>query len=180
MKTIRKMFWSLNNDKEIKFLQEWAKKGYRLVSASLGTYILEPFEAAELIYQMDFRGFESFVDKEEYKQLFINDGWQVIETDMGWYYFYKPLSADTDVSIFNNNESLIRSLKSKLRFLLLTGFPTYASVLILLPAVRRSLQSSSVFFDIITVFLIIIFIAHISFVSAILLKIKKLSNSIKE
>ena len=180
MKTIRKMFWSLDNDKEIKFLQAWAKRGYRLVSASLGEYIFEPFEATELIYQMDFRGFESFVDKEEYKQLFIDDGWQVIETDMGWYYFYKPLSADTDVSIFNNNESLIRSLKSKLRFLLLTGFPMYLSFIILLPAVRSSIQSSSVFLDIITIFLIIIFVAHFSFVAAIVLKIKKLNASIQE
>jgi hypothetical protein len=180
MKTVRKMFWSLDNDKEIKFLQDWAKKGYRLVSVSLGEYVFEPFEATDLVYQMDFRGFEQFVDKEEYRQLFIDDGWQVIETDMGWYYFYKPLTGDADVSIFNNNESLIRSLKSKLRFLLLTGFPTYLSVLILLPAVRRSLQSSSVFLDIITVILIIIFIAHISFIAAILLKIKKLSVSIQE
>ena len=180
MKIIRKMFWSLDNDKEIAFLEDWAKRGYRLVSVSLGKYIFEPIPSTPLIYQMDFRGFDQVIDKEEYKQLFIDDGWNVIESDTGWYYFFKPLENNANLSIFNNNESLLRSLKNKLRFLFLTGFPSYMAMILLFPVFRRSVDSASFWVDVITVLIIIITIIHLSFVIRILMKINRIKSSIHE
>jgi hypothetical protein len=180
MKVIRKMFWSLDNDKEIAFLQDWAKKGFRLVSVSLGKYSFESIPSTQLIYQMDFRGFDQVIDKEEYKQLFIDDGWEVIESDTGWYYFCKSDTGNENLSIFNNNESLLRSLKNKLRFLMLTGFQSYIAMIVLLPVFRRSMEPSSPWIDVLTFAIIIITIIHLTFVIRILLKISSIKSSIHE
>lgn len=179
MKVIRKMFWSLDNDKEIAFLEDWAKKGFRLVSVHMGKYNFEAIPPTQLIYQMDFRGFDQVIDKEEYKQLFIDDGWDVIESDTGWYYFCKPFTGNDDLSIFNNNESLLRSLKNKLRFLMLTGFPSYIAMIVLLPVFRRSIEST-IWIDLLTSAIIIITIIHLTFVIRILLRIQKIKSSIHE
>ena len=137
-KTVRKMFFAWNGDKEKEFLEEMALKGYRLVKVKLGKYIFEEEQPKKLIFQFDFRSFDK-MSEAEYLQIYEDAGWSFVARIAGWYYFSREWNQEEiDLSLFNNNRSRSAMYKRLLFFLLLTGFPLYYQVLLFFPAMTEA------------------------------------------
>lgn len=107
IKIVRKWFWAWNDDKEEKFLGDMALKGYRLTRVRIGKYTFEEDEPRKIKYQLDFKGIGR-MKEDEYLQIYEDAGWKCIHTLGGWYYFEKEYTdEEPDISIFNDNKSLI-------------------------------------------------------------------------
>ena len=131
----KKLFFVWNEDKEKKYLEEMALDGYQLVEVGFGKYSFKKIERKSLIYDFDFKGFDS-ITEDEYLQIFEDAGWQMVAQFGGWYYFaYEAGKEDIDISIFNNNASRKRKYGKLLLFLILTGFPLYYQILFFWPYV---------------------------------------------
>lgn len=137
MKVVRKLFFAWNEVKEQEFLEDMAKKGYKLTSVGFGRYTFEEIQPVEAVYQFDFKGIDQRKE-DEYLQFYEDAGWECITRFGGWYYFYQEKqNDDTDLSIFNDNASKREKFKRLLFFLIITGFPLYYQALIILPFISR-------------------------------------------
>ena len=95
-------------EKEEEFLNDMAKKGYRLQKYnSLGVYTFMSAEPKKLSYKVDYRKFSNNAQFEEYRTLFQDAGWEHVYGNRrsGSQYFL-PVSgqAQTD-DIFSDDES---------------------------------------------------------------------------
>lgn len=95
-------------EKEEQFLNDMAKKGYRLKKYnSLGVYTFEIAEPQDLHYRIDFRSFSNKAQFEDYCALFQDAGWEHVygTRNSGSQYFLPiPNRAQTD-DIFSDKES---------------------------------------------------------------------------
>jgi len=132
---IRKLFFAWGEEKEKVFLEDMAKKGYKLISVGFGRYEFEPMAPKEVCYEFDFKGLKQ-TDIPEYLQIYQDAGWENIAIYGGWYYFYKEKGdEDIDISIFNDNASKREKYKRLIIFLLITGLPLYYQMLIFFPLI---------------------------------------------
>lgn len=102
----RKWFWAWQDDKEEAWLSEMALQGYHLLSANFGSYTFDVGDPEKFVYRLDF-----FVDPqnqyEDYLQLFLDGGWELVCTFGGWQYF-RTHQTDSDVpEIYTDRNSKI-------------------------------------------------------------------------
>ncbi|WP_066496759.1 DUF2812 domain-containing protein [Abyssisolibacter fermentans] len=179
-KVVRKMFFAWNEEKEKKFLEDMALKGYRLIKVNLGKYTFEKDKPKKLIYQFDFRGYDK-MSEENYLQIYEDAGWDCVYKYGSWYYFCKEWSEDeVDLSLFNDNESKRKKYQRLMFFLMITGFPLYYQTLIFFPNMSESKLEFPSFYFFFRIFALILTGLHIFAVIKILLKYKKLQNKLKE
>jgi len=98
----------LNFDKEEKYLNEMAAKGYLLKSHSaLGIYRFTESTPQKLNYKVDYKVFKSRRDFEDYKALFEDAGWVHISgTKTGGNQYFLPKDAtNASAEIFSTRES---------------------------------------------------------------------------
>ena len=174
-KTVKRVFWVWQQDKEKIFLQDMALEGYQLVKVGLFKYTFEKNPPQKLIYQMDFRVLGGNIKKEEYIQIFEDAGWHFVTSANGWYYFFQEWQEDVDLSIFSDNESKSKVLLRLIGFLLLTGFPLYYQAIFILP----QLKYSGVFI-LIKIIMGTITLVHFLAMLKILSMYKKIQKEIKE
>lgn len=137
MLTVRKVLFAWQEKKEQKFLEEMAMKGYKLADVGFFRYTFEETEPCELIYQFDFKGLKQD-DLDEYLQLYEDAGWEHVTRFGSWYYFCRKKEEAMDMSLFNDNTSKKEKYKRLILFLLLTGFPLYYQVFIMIPVMNAS------------------------------------------
>lgn len=178
MKTVRKLFFAWNEEKERAFLEDMARKGYRLSAIGFGKYIFEEIEPADIVYQFDFKGMD-YNDIEEYLQYYKDAGWTCIQSYGGWYYFWQEKNDDTDLSIFNDNASAREKYKRLVFFLLITGFAVYYQAFIIFPHLSRE-GDLSPFYRGFWIFAIIISVLHFYAVVRLFLAYRKLKKQIRE
>jgi len=95
-------------DKEEKYLNDMAKKGYLLEKySSLGIYTFIKVEPKDLHYKIDYRMFKNESKFEQYKVLFEDTGWvHICGTKYSGGQFFLPSSNNLDSSdIFSDAES---------------------------------------------------------------------------
>lgn len=94
-------------EKEEKYLNDMAKKGYRLKKYSaFGFYHFIEDEPRDLNYHVDYRRFNKKVEFENYKSMFEDAGWQhVYGTRYSYNQYFLPKEGNKDDHIFSTIES---------------------------------------------------------------------------
>ena len=177
-KTIRKMFFAWQFDKEKEFLQDMALKGFKLEKVSFRKYTFSEIEPKELTYQMDFR-IVSKKKEADYLSLF-ND-WEYITKYASWYYFvYKGVEDKESVSIYNDISSQKHMFGNLLAFISIVGFPLYYQLLFFIPLMNEDkFTFPSIYFFYRIMILLLIFL-HIFSTYKIFTIYRKLGKSISE
>ena len=107
VKRIFRIFTISDYEKEEKFLQEQHKAGFKCVKYKFpGFYYFEECEPEDVIYQLDFNDIKK-ENKEEYFQLYQDEGWEYVYEVNGWNCFRKPVSLEETPAIFTDKESKI-------------------------------------------------------------------------
>ena len=116
IRTIHKMFWVWNFDKEEAWLNEMAAKGLALRSVGFFRYEFEDSEPGEYKVCLQYLGRKSRAESDKYIEFVENTGAEHIGTFVNWAYFRKK--GDSDFSLFSDNASRVRYLTSILRFVI--------------------------------------------------------------
>jgi hypothetical protein len=180
VKRINKWFWVWNLEEEKAFLEEKAKEGLILKSVYLGGYVFEESEPKDLIYQMDFKGFDQKMSEEEYLQLYEDAGWNLAGKLGSWYYFSQESSENGNLLIFNDNASKASVYKRILAFLLLTGFPLYYQMLFFFPNLASERLAFPSFYFFFRIVLFLFAVLHFSVLIKIISMYRKTISDIKE
>ncbi|MFB1098741.1 DUF2812 domain-containing protein [Terribacillus sp. JSM ZJ617] len=101
-KKIRKLFWAWDDQKEEVWLQQMAQEGWVLEQYRWFTYTFKAAAPSKLVYQLDYR--LGFPDK-SYFDLFEMDGWHMVSSFGGWYYFCKKDDGTDKLEIFTDVHS---------------------------------------------------------------------------
>ena len=83
-------------DAELKWLEEMASLGYRLVKTGPAIYFFERAEPESVHFCFGFRRVKS-KDRDEYFQLYADAGWQYVSSCVGWHYFKSSVATVTDM-----------------------------------------------------------------------------------
>ena len=102
---MRKYKWFIDFEKEEKWLNEMAAKGWAL-KGKQNAYLFESGAEAETNIKIDYRQFTKSADFEEYKGIFADSGWQHIagSKSSGNQYF-KQVDTEADADIFSDDIS---------------------------------------------------------------------------
>ena len=121
-KTVHKLFWAWDYDKEEKWLNEMAAKGLALVATGFCRYEFE--ECAPNEYGMQIELLDHTACSEQGRQYisFIEEtGAECVGTWFRWAYFRKKLSHGEEFRLFSDKDSLIVHLKRIVAFLVVIG-----------------------------------------------------------
>lgn len=93
-------------DREEEFLREQHRRGYKFVRFMLPCfYYFEACEPEDVIYRLDFSG-TNREDKQSYRQMFEDYGWEYMFDAVGWSYFRRPAAEkEEDNAIFSDAQS---------------------------------------------------------------------------
>lgn len=105
-KTTIRFYDVMDYEKEAAYLSAMHKKGWKFVYVSMpGFYHFVKCEPEDVRYQLDYNQ-DGMKNKEEYKQMFADMGWEYILDFMGYTYFRKPVSEEEgDEEIFCDDDS---------------------------------------------------------------------------
>jgi hypothetical protein len=102
-----KLFWAWEDEKEEAWLRKMAQEGWHLISPEFpGFYTFKEGEARDIVYRLDF--ITSTIDREEYRQLFDDAGWEHVGEMFSWQYFRKAAKPGKDPEIYTDPESKIQ------------------------------------------------------------------------
>ncbi len=176
-KTIRKVFFVWQSDKEKIWLEDMAKLGYILKSLKLFKYEFDKCEPQDLVYQFDFQ----IIGKKaipEYLEMF--QDWILADSFGGWYYFYKKRENNEKDEIYNDNESKRQMFNRILGFLIATGFPVYYQMLIMFPNMDPSRFEFPSFYFFFRIIVIIILMIHLYAFMNVILIYRSFQKTVKE
>ncbi len=179
-RVVRKMYWAWQLDKEKRFLEDMAEKGFLLEHAGLGRYTFTEGEPVSMVYEMDFRGFDRHMSEAEYLQLYEDAGWQFAARLGAWYYFCRPKSDPAEDALFSDNTSRRAIYKRVLIVLAITGFPIYYQLLIVFPQLDAARTSPPSFYFYFRFALLVIFALHLAASIKVLMTYIKLGKNIRE
>ncbi|MFJ6411808.1 DUF2812 domain-containing protein [Terribacillus saccharophilus] len=101
-KKIRKWFWAWDDQKEEVWLQQMAQKGWALEEYKWFKYIFKAAAPSKMVYRLDYRlGYP----ERSYFDLFEMDGWHLVSSFGGWYYFCKEDDGTDKLEIFTDAHS---------------------------------------------------------------------------
>ncbi len=103
-KTVFRFFLDLAHNKEQRWLEDMASRGWSLKGIFIGWYRFEKRPPAAVAYRADYRG-SLKTDKKEYLGLFKDAGWEFVTTSAGWYYFRTPRGEGREPEIFSDPDS---------------------------------------------------------------------------
>lgn len=181
-KIIKRAFYSvLDYDLEEEFLTDMHRKGYKFVDLDgANKYIFEETEPANYIYKLDFpKTFESEDDKEDYLQMFIDNGWEYLDERFGYTYFRKEAGENENLDIFSDNQSKKDVIK---RVFWHKIFPVlFLFLIVMMPEISDKINGVSSFwggfFDGATTVLSLFYVAFfIRFVTGYIRIMKKLNK----
>lgn len=85
-----------NSDAELKWLEEMASLGYRLVNIWPAIYFFERAKPESVHFCHGFRRVKS-KDRDEYFQLYADAGWQYVTSCVGWHFFKSSIATATEM-----------------------------------------------------------------------------------
>ena len=118
-----KWFWPWQDEREEAWLRSMSQKGWHLSSIGLPCiYRFRAGEPRDYVYRLDYQTFPK-KDKQEYKQLFRDAGWEYVDEMSGWQqYFRKEAKEGEAPEIFTDVESKVAKYKRVLAFLAFLAF----------------------------------------------------------
>lgn len=152
-----KFFLAWQEQKERQWLEEMAQNGWLLSTAAPFLYTFEEGEPGAYTYQFDFNPLKKS-ERQEYLQLYQDDGWEKAAEVGSWFYFRKKGDSRGSREIYTDPVSLKKKYKRLLGFLLLVGGPLLYQLLYW-PFFRQDSGAGireSLFFTILYSFMVIV------------------------
>lgn len=103
-------------DKETKWLNALAEKGYRLKERSCFTYTFEQCEKGKYIYQVEKRGIEFTSQEKKYIDFLRDVDINFVGHTLGYYYFEKE-NDDKPFALYSDANSKVKHYKSIMKLL---------------------------------------------------------------
>lgn len=103
-----------NSDGELKWLEEMASLGFRLVKVWPVIYFFERAEPESVHFCHGFCRVRS-KDRDEYFQLYADAGWQYISSCLSWHYFKSSVATATDMdraTVIRDNANFFKFMAS--------------------------------------------------------------------
>jgi hypothetical protein len=178
-KTVFKVIFAWQDEKEEKWLEEMAAKGWHLQSVTPYVYYFHRGEPRGSVYRLDYKHtFDK--DYAEYTNIFRDSGWELVATMANWHYYRIDPLNDQQPEIFNSSHAKAQKYRR-----LLTGLVPFLPIYIILlnPAKMLFNHDDSVIstFEVaIGVLWTLIIILFVFAIIRLLIKIRKLESSNKE
>jgi hypothetical protein len=180
IKTIFKVIFGWEDEKEEKWLEQMAADGWKLISVAPYVYKFQRSEPEKVVFRLDYK---NTLDKDyqEYLTLFKDSGWELFATFANWLYFKIKPDNEEVPEIYNSGKAKAQ----KYRRLLLGLVPLLPIYMVLLnPAfhffVSDTAKEISWIMAITRAIMAIFVIFMVFVVIKILAKIKKLESENKE
>ena len=129
-KKIRKWFWAWDDQKEEVWLQKMAQEGWMLEEYKWFKYTFKAAAPSKVVYRLDH---QMGSPDRSYFDLFDMDGWHLVSSFGGWYYFCKEDDGTDKLEIFTDVHSraakYIRLSNYLLFVLAMYGLSLWPSVL---------------------------------------------------
>ena len=124
-KTVHRVIFAWEDDKEERWLEEMAISGWHLTGAVPFTWYFQKGEPARMVYRLDYK-LTLDKDYQEYRQIFADAGWELVCVMSNWHYYRILPENDKVPEIYNDNHSRAvkyqRLLVMLLPILVLIGF----------------------------------------------------------
>ena len=111
-KRLRRVFTISDYELEEEFLREQHKQGWKLKKYTMPvSYTFEKCEPEDVVYRLDFSDAKG-QDRENYRQMFSDYGWEYLFDGAGFSYFRKAAdAADGNIEIFSDDSSRYALMK---------------------------------------------------------------------
>jgi hypothetical protein len=119
-KTVMKIFFPWQDEKEEKWLDRMAQEGWFLDKVSPYLYTFRKGTPKKCAYRLDYKNTLSN-DYEDYLQLFRDAGWTLVGMFANWHYFSVSSEDETMPELFNSNRSKVEKYRRILFVLLPLG-----------------------------------------------------------
>lgn len=99
-----------NSEAELRWLEDKASQGFRLVKSFNPLYIFARGEAESVHFCHGFTRVRS-KDRDEYLQLYADAGWQYVSSWVGWHYFKSSVATASDmdrITVARNNAKFLK------------------------------------------------------------------------
>lgn len=174
-----KVIWAWQDEKEEKWLEQQALRGWHLISVAPFFYQFQRGNPRQVTYRLDYK---VTIDKDykEYQELFSDSGWELAATMSNWHYYRLEPSNEQVPDIYNSN----RARAQKYRRLLAGLFPVlFVFFVVVFPRTTNLAEGSEgigIFYRIAYLFmtLILLFMAYATI--RIVVKIRQLESESKE
>ena len=124
-----KWFWAWQDEDEEDWLRKMSNEGWHLAGIGFPTiYSFESGEARDYVYRLDYRSHWR-MDKEDYRQLYRDAGWEYVEEMAGWHYFRQQAQPGEELEIYTDAESKIEKYQRLLAFLGILILPLAISLI---------------------------------------------------
>jgi len=115
-KTVFRVFWAWNDDKEEHWLRRMAQAGWHLVRPRGFFYRFEKGDPADIVYRLDYQN-PGKSGRTEYLNLFKDAGWEHVAEFSNWHYFRIPAGDGPPPEIHTDTESRIAKYRRLLGIL---------------------------------------------------------------
>lgn len=129
IKTVFRVHWAWNDDKEERWLENMARQGWHLERSRGLYYRFEKGEPAEMVYRMDYQGLRGS-ERKEYMGLFKDVGWEHVGEFGGWQYFRTRAGDGPVPEIYTDPQSRIAKYRRLLAFLMIILVVVWTQVII--------------------------------------------------
>jgi len=174
-----KVIWAWQDEKEEKWLEQQALKGWHLISVAPFFYQFQKGDPRPVTYRLDYK---VMVDKDykEYQELFRASGWELAATMSNWHYYRLEPGNEQSPDIYNSN----RTRAQKYRRLLAGVFPVgFIFFVVLFPRMTDLVEGSEgigLFYRIAYMLMVFILLFLAYAVIRIVVKIRRLESESKE
>jgi len=124
-KTVFRVHWAWNNEKEESWLARMARDGWHLTAPRGFFYRFEKGEPADVVYRMDYQSPGKF-ERKDYLGLFKDAGWEHIGEFSNWYYFRTKAGDGPAPEIHSDPESKIAMYRRLLGLLAIITVAVWA------------------------------------------------------
>ena len=178
-KTVFKVIFAWQDEKEEKWLEEMAAKGWHLASVAPYVYYFHRGEPKCSVYRMDYKHtFDK--DYAEYTNIFRDSNWELVATMSNWHYYRIDPQNEQQPEIFNSSRAKAQKYRR-----LLTGLVPFLPIYIVLLNPAKNLFHHdegviSTFEVVLGILWILIILLFVFATIRLLIKIKALENHSKE
>ena len=105
------------------------REGWKFISTDGYHYEFEKCDKEDYIYQLDFK--EVSAANEDYIQMFLDYGWEIVFHFRNWFYFRKKrMDEEEDLLIFSDNDSKIDMCRRVINKEVLQKVPLFLALII--------------------------------------------------
>lgn len=144
-KTIRRIFWAWEFDKEIKWINEMAAIGLNLTDVGIGRYVFEEGLPGEYQYRVELlENLPTHPESEQYIRFMEETGAEYVTSINRWVYFRKK-ATDEPFELYSDIDSRIAHLRRvNILLLVILAMEIVAGVLNLVLGIANDMQVNTI------------------------------------